>query len=57
MNDASHLGGNCGQRLSAEIRTVAVFGNVALELVAETILALADLAEEKLRAQISHQQR
>jgi len=42
VNNASHLGGNCGQRLSAEIRTVAVFGNVALELVAETILALTN---------------
>jgi hypothetical protein len=42
MNDASHLGGNCGQRLSAQIRTVAVSGNVALEFVAETIFALTN---------------
>ena len=42
MNDASHFGGNCGQRLSAQIRTVAVSGNVALELVAEAIVALSN---------------
>ena len=42
MNDASHLGGNCSERLSAEIRIVAVSGNVPIELVAETILALTN---------------
>ena len=42
MDNASHLGGNCGQRLSAEIRTAAVSGNVALELVSEAILTLTN---------------
>jgi hypothetical protein len=40
--DASHLGGNSGERLASEIRIVPIFGDVALEFVPKSVLPLAD---------------
>ena len=42
VRDARHLGGECSHRLAAAIRVVAVAGNIAAKLVAETVVALAD---------------
>jgi len=40
--DASHLGGNSGERLASEIRLASIFGDVALEFLPKSLLPLAD---------------
>ena len=42
VDDTRHLGGNCGHRLAAQVGAVAIPCDITLELVPESILALAD---------------
>src|SRR3954452_10246343 len=42
VHHAGHLGGDCGQRLAPQVGIVPITGDVALELVAEAVLFLAD---------------
>ncbi len=42
VSDARHLGGDGGKRLAPEILIVAILGDMALELVAEAVIPLAD---------------
>src|SRR3954452_16437428 len=42
VHDAGHFGGDRGQRLAPQVGIVPVAGNIALELVAEAVLFLAD---------------
>src|SRR5262245_45624288 len=42
VHDARHFGGDCGQRFSFQIGVVAIFGDVALILVAKIVFLLPD---------------